>query len=188
MGSFESLAFIFPWPVWVEGEGTRRAKGRAGFFSAFIFWNPRPKIPAAGTGDLVWPDGFGAIQPGHPQGRRPPGPEAIPQAMQPSLGLVPISAALSVGGWPLPGSRWGSPPSLCASAVSRVCDGKSCSDSERNPPSLAFLTHFLILLAILQPGTGAGANGPELAPTSVPRPPSDLGRTAGPSELLFPHW
>lgn len=76
-------------------------------------------------------------------------------------------SGLTSAGRPVGLSHWGSPPSLGASAVSRVCDGKSCSDSKRNPPSLAFLTHFLILPTVLRPGAGPGADRPELAAVSV---------------------
>lgn len=71
---------------------------------------------------------------------------------------------------------------LPASAASRVCDGKSCSDSKRNLPSLAFLTHFLILPAISPHGKGWSHTGLGFLPILT-----CAGELVGPSEPQFPY-
>ena len=90
--------------------------------------------------------------PKRPAGEASPGPSAPTSSHACLSGLPPRPSRAHRGGLAPPGrlaslSLWGSPPSLSASAAGRVCDGKSCSDSERNPPptSFAYLTHFLIL-------------------------------------------
>lgn len=107
------------------------------------------------------------------------------------LGVVPIPGTLTADRQAWAGrvvslSRWGSPPTLPAFAVTRVCDGKSCSDSKKNPP-FVFLTHFLILWAILQRGTELEPDRPGLIPDAAPQWLPELDRRGGASEPQFPH-
>lgn len=151
---FEVTPFLW-WNKRRKGEKAREL----GFLS-LRSWNPRPRAPAAGMGVPVRSDSLGATHPRDLLGRRRQAREQWPGHACPWAGRPVRHTHCGRAAWA--GSCQSEPLGFTRTRLPLQpgCVMGNPVLTQKGTPSFAFLSDFLILLAMWQHGTGLGHTGP----------------------------